>query len=87
MTFFIHRCTMTTESRRTIVQAVAGLALAVGMMMLLNEVHSSGEALETFKLVFSSNAVTLFGAIMVFLAAAALVALHVGDIKKILKHR
>jgi hypothetical protein len=78
---------MTTESRKTVVQAVAGLALAVGLMMLLNEAHSSGEALETFKLVFSSNAVTFFGAIMVFLATAALVALHVGDIKKILKHR
>lgn len=78
---------MITESRRTIVQAAAWLAFAVGIMMLLNEVHSSGEALETLKLVFSSNAVTLWGAIMVFLAAAALVALHVGDIKKILKHR
>jgi hypothetical protein len=78
---------MITESRRTIVQAVAWLAFAVGIMMLLNEVHSSGEALETLKLVLSSNAVTLWGAIMVFLAAAALVAVHVGDIKKTLKHR
>jgi hypothetical protein len=78
---------MITESRRTIVQAVAWLAFAVGIMMLLNEVHSSGEALETLKLAFSSNAVTLWGAIMVFLAAVALVALHVGDIKKTLKHR
>jgi hypothetical protein len=78
---------MMTESRRTIVRVAAGLAFAIGMMMLLNEAHSSGEALETFKLVFSSNAVTFFGAIIVFLAAAALVALHAGDIKKILKHR
>lgn len=78
---------MITELRRTIVQAVAWFALAVGIMILLNETHSSGEALETFKLVFSSNVVTLLGAIMVFLAATALVALHVGDIKKILKHR
>ncbi len=78
---------MTTESRRTIVQAVAGLALAVGLMILLNEAHSSGEALETFKLVFSSNAGTLLGATMVFLAAVALIALHFGDIKRILKHR
>jgi len=78
---------MITESRKTIVRVVAWLALAVGMMLLLNEAHSSGEALETFKLVFSSNAGTLFGATIVFLAAAALVAVHFGDIKRILKHR
>jgi threonine/homoserine efflux transporter RhtA len=78
---------MTTDSRRTIARAMAWLALAVGMMLLLNEAHSSGEALETFKLVFSSNAGTLFGATIVFIAAAALVALHLGDIKRILKHR
>ncbi len=78
---------MTTESKRTIEQAVAWLALAVGMMLLLNEAHSSGEALETFKLVFSPNAGTLFGATIVFIAAAALVALYLSDIKRILKHR
>jgi hypothetical protein len=78
---------MITESRKTIVRVVAWLALAVGMMLLLNEAHSSGEALETFKLVFSSNAGTLFGATIVFLATAALVAVHFGDIKRILKHR
>ncbi len=77
---------MTTESRRTTVQAAAWLALAVGVMLLLNEAHSSGEALETFKLVFSSNAGTLFGATIVFLAAVVLVALHFGDIKRVLKH-
>jgi hypothetical protein len=78
---------MITESRKTIVRAMAWLALAVGMMLLLNEAHSSGEALETFKLVFPSNAGTLFGATIVFLAAGTLVALHFGDIKRILKHR
>jgi hypothetical protein len=75
------------ELKRHRLEVVSWMTLAAGLMMLLNEAHSSGEALETFKVVFSSNAGTISGAIMVFLAAAALVALHVGDIKNILKHR
>ncbi len=77
---------MITESKRTAVQSVAGLALAVGMILLVNNAHSTGEALESFKLVFSSNTETFVGGTIVFLAAAALVALHVDDIKRILKH-
>ncbi|MDP1677538.1 MAG: hypothetical protein Q8L88_11825 [Bacteroidota bacterium] len=76
---------MITELRKTTVQAVAGLALAVGVIMLLNETKSSGEALESFKLVFSSSVATFIGAAIVFLATVALVALHFDDIKRILK--
>ena len=76
-----------TELKRHRLEIVSWVTLAVGLMVLLNEAHSRGEALETFKLVFSSNAGTLFGATIVFLAAAALVALHFTDIKRILKHR
>jgi len=75
------------ELKRHRLEVVSWFALAVGMMLLLNEAHSSGEALETFKLVFSSNAGTLFGATIVFLAGVTLVALHFGDIKRMLKHR
>lgn len=77
---------MITESKKTSVQAIAGFALAVGMMMFLNDARSSGVSLETFKLVFSSNSVSLIGAVIVFLAVAAIVAMHVDDIKRILKH-
>ncbi|MDD8019461.1 MAG: hypothetical protein PHP42_13895 [Bacteroidota bacterium] len=78
---------MITESKRTIVQVMAWLVLAAGMMLLLNDAHSSGESLESFKLVFSSNAETLIGTAIVFFAAIALVGLYFNDIMKILKHR
>jgi hypothetical protein len=77
---------MITESKKTVAQAVAGLALAVGMILLVNDTRTSGEALESFKFVFSSNVEMLIGVTIVFLAVATLVALHVDDIKRILKH-
>ena len=73
--------------KRPKVEILSWVSLGVGVMILLNEAASSGEALETFRLVFSSNAGTLAGARIVLLAAASLVALHTSDFRRILKHR
>ena len=64
---------MITESRRTIVRAVSWLALAVGMMLILNGTHSAGEAIEQFTLSVSSS-VLFFGGIGLVLASLVTIA-------------
>jgi hypothetical protein len=55
-------------------------------MLFFAETRSTGEALETFKLILSSNTGSIVGAGIVLLAAAELAILHFSEHKKTAKH-
>ena len=75
-----------TESRRSGLQIAAWVCLVVGLMLFLIETRSTGEALENFKLIVSASAVSIVGASVAVLAAAALAALYFLGQKRNLKH-
>lgn len=57
------------ETTRTWVQGVAVVCFVVGMMVFLNETRSTGEALQTFKLIISTSTLSIIGAALALVAA------------------
>ena len=74
------------DTKRTTLQVVCSVALALGLMSMLAETRSTGEALETFKLILSSNAVSAVGAGVAVLAVVGFAVLHFWERKGTPKH-
>ncbi len=65
-----------SDSKRAGLQIAGSIVFVLGLLLFLDETRSTGESLETFKLVLSSGAVSIVGAGLALLAAAELVWLH-----------
>jgi hypothetical protein len=65
----------------------AWVALVIGLMLFLMETHSTGEALEVLTLKVLPNAISVTGVALAVAAIVALVVLHLGDLRRMLKHR
>ncbi len=74
------------DTKRAALHVLCAIALVFGVMSLLAETRSTGEALETFKLMISSNAVVDVGAGVTLLAVVGFVLLHFWEHKRTTKH-
>jgi len=74
------------ETRRSDLQITAGACFVVGLVLFLVDARSTGQALENFRLIVSTSAVSIVGASLAALAAVALVVLYFLGRKKSLKH-
>lgn len=74
------------DTKRAALQVLCSVALVLGLMSLLAETRSTGEALETFKLMISSNAVVAVGAGVTVLAVVGFIVLHFWEHKRTTKH-
>ena len=75
-----------TNSKRNIADVGAWLFLGAGVLCFLSATRSSGEALERFKLIVSSGAVSLLSLGLMALGMVALIVLHFGQIRRTLRH-
>lgn len=74
------------EPKRTALRALCSVALVLGLMSLLAETRSTGEALETFKMMLSSNVISAVGAGVIVLALVGFGLLHFWERKGTTKH-
>ena len=75
-----------SDSKRTALQIVGSIVFVLGLLLFLAGTRSSGESLETFKLILSPNTASIVGAVAAVLAAAELVSLHFWGRKRTTKH-
>jgi hypothetical protein len=73
---------MMNESRKDIAWSMAWLAFVVGVLVILNGIHSSGEAIERLTLRISSYVFFFTGIGIVLTAIAVIVLLVKSDQKK-----
>lgn len=67
---------MMNTVRHQAAEAALWATLALGIFFFLREMHSTGEAPETFRLIFSAGPGSIAGALGVLVAGTALVTLH-----------
>ena len=70
-----------SDTKRTTLRVLCFIALVLGLMSLLAETRSTGEALETFKLGLSSGVVSAVGAGVAVVSAVGLVVLYLRERK------
>lgn len=66
-----------TEKRKFGLQLVLWVFFIGGLHLFLNETHSTGEALQTFKLILPSSTIPIVCGAVALLAALGLVIMHV----------
>ena len=69
------------DTKRTTLRVLCTVAFVLGLMSLLAETRSTGEALESFKLILSSDAVAAVGAMVAVLAVVGFVVLSLSEHK------
>ena len=75
-----------SDSRKVALQVVGSVVFVLGLLLFLIETRSTGESLETFKLILSPNALSIVGAAVAVLALAELVFLHFWERHRTTKH-
>ena len=65
-----------SDTKRTTLQVLCSVALALGLICLLAETRSTGEALETFKLGLSSGVVSAIGGGVALLSVVGFLVLY-----------
>lgn len=74
------------DTKRAVLRVVCSLALVLGSLLVLAETRSTGEALESLKVMLLPGPVSTIGAGIVALSVMGFVALHFWELKATPRH-